>query len=203
MRVDPPGTIVWTSDPTSAARLLASEGYRRELVDQELPIAYEFASWRSYAWLYRGQMLTDALFCHMRQAPGCQPRLVALNDLHYPCSSGAFRGGGFVTSVVAPGGLFGRPRVCSSGDVMYLAMKFPDGAAVELYAGAADPIDSARFTVPYSINGARGEIEGVLLPDDWVRMRVISGPGMMPIERYEKAEAQALEIRKQLRLPGR
>lgn len=47
---------------------------------------------------------------------------------------------------------------------------------VRLFAGQADPVNEDRFTLPYTINGQRGVIEGTLDVLDRVQLKVIEGP---------------------------
>lgn len=47
---------------------------------------------------------------------------------------------------------------------------------VRLFAGQVDPLNADRFTLPYTIDGQRGVIEGTLDFLDRVQLKVIEGP---------------------------
>jgi hypothetical protein len=57
-----------------------------------------------------------------------------------------------------------------------LNIPVPAGATVRLFAGQPDPIDQARFTIRYKVDGVPGTIEGRLNADDTVTFRVLDGP---------------------------
>ena len=45
-----------------------------------------------------------------------------------------------------------------------------------LYAGQPDPVDGSHFTIPYSLGGKPGTIDGRLRRDGTVKLTIRDGP---------------------------
>jgi hypothetical protein len=123
------------------------------------------------------------LFSSGRRASGGSMRLVVVNNL--------FEDGTLTYCVIATGGFFGDPRRCDPRTVSYSIMNRTAIQKVRIYAGSIDPMNEARFVIPYEVDQTRGEIEGVLNLDDTVDLQVISGPCMMPKGYYERMKQQS------------
>jgi hypothetical protein len=122
------------------------------------------------------------LFSNGRRATGGPKRLVVVNNL--------FADGTLTYCVIAPGGFFGDPRRCDPRTASYSIMNRTAMQRVRIYAGSIDPMNDARFVIPYEVNGMRGDIEGILNRDDTVDLRVISGPCTMPEGYYARMKQQ-------------
>lgn len=169
----PPDTVVHEEDPQRAQLLQHSSQFLYEPIymNRPLPVGYVCPEWTSYSSTVHAS--PSLLFAHGRCAPGGHEQLVAVTAL--------FDSGLIIYSVIDPGGLFGEPRrIDDSRTPLYPVVNRGPGQVVRVFAGRIDPVDPARFLIPYELNDETGEIEGILRTDGTVSLRVISGPCMMP-----------------------
>ncbi|HYE21437.1 MAG TPA: hypothetical protein VEA69_23520 [Tepidisphaeraceae bacterium] len=118
--------------------------------------------------------LLPTLFCHERHTPGGRRRLVVVEGWGWRAAT-----------VIEPGGWTGRrPRVAwrdladsdaatAEALAAVLALQGPD----RLGAGAPDPADRSRWTVPVVFRGVPGTLEYQLNDDDTVTVRLLDPAG--------------------------
>jgi hypothetical protein len=74
----------------------------------------------------------------------------------------------FDSTVIEPGGGWERPKLRGSSSWPSSFNVNPPAGGLRIYAGQADPANSAHFTFDYEYAGRRGTIDGWLQADETV-----------------------------------
>lgn len=137
---------------------------------------------------------TDPLvYLHKRTSPSGHVRLVG-------CSASFFLLPKTFAQIEAfaiePASVFGLRRKCELAQAAApLRLKqATDYGWIQLFAGQADPTNPARFTIQYETPEGHGDVEGILMDDDAVQLRIADGPLAAPANIPTQANASS-EIR--------
>ena len=182
----PPGTIAYTEDPATVARLTggaasgpgwATLSHNAKVIAYYLmPASLRYLETRPDVDIPQG---SGPVFLHGRAVPGGGARLVVAK-VDPMRSYRAVPGGPSVgdhaldVSVMTPAGLRAGPNVTRT-------LWRPDGAAVSFgeltfFVGQPDANDESHFTIDYQTPAGRGTIDGWLRADDSVNLVVRDGP---------------------------
>jgi hypothetical protein len=178
LKINPPADrVIYEESPGPAVSLItfpqndSEGGYERE----GLAVAY---SYHALGWLNKSGLGTPAgiAFCHTRQSPGGEERMVIVGCYGVRQPPPASEAGSTPLAIAATASptdkiwisskLFKRPR---------LDLPTATGAR-RLYAGQIDPGDASHFTIRYEINDKAGTIDGWLGENDTVKLQVRNGP---------------------------
>jgi hypothetical protein len=199
---EPPGKVILEMDPDRAAALLTVKDYRlprfrySDALNQNAAVStrasgvfgeLSAARERIGQWERRGHpaQINLPVFLSGRFLEGASDSFVlALQNLR--CGTGGerlvvLRGDRYraVVSIIptvlsTTAGLDSVKELYSASDdagKLHLYVK-----GLRLFAAQPDPLDPSRFTLDYENPAGRGTIEVKLMPDDKVKLRVLSGP---------------------------
>jgi hypothetical protein len=175
--------VTYEEEPQAAERLWRGGGYEiRYPRSSVVPVDRVCPAWSAFARSI-GVPPWDVVFCHGRTSPSGRQRLIVIDFTH----------NSFKAHVIRPGTLFTRPQLLRRTDVVQevsyaILLREDKKDHVRMYAGQPDPADPAHLTIKYEKNGEPGIIDGWLTDEEWVRLRVRTGPGMLPEEYYERME---------------
>jgi hypothetical protein len=122
-----------------------------------------------------------AVFCHRVTSPAGHQRLVVVARVGKTASG----------YVIDPGSPSVPPRVVGRGlGTNYLLLR-RGAPSVRLFAGQPDARDRSHFSIRYADGRRDGIIDGWLLDDDRVRIRVLTGPYSRPLSYFQDEEEEA------------
>ena len=183
----PPDQVVYESDPTAAAKLLASSKACRTDASGAAYLVPE--AWESFYSLLSppGGRSQGTVFLHRLRRPDGVERLLAVDliDADNPSM--------FHASIFQPGTAITRPR--QVGNVMTMGMAIGGGDAFvfaatrpskwrRVYAGRGDPADASHFTFVWESPFRRFMFDGWLLNDDRFVLETRESEGWLGITKY-------------------
>lgn len=193
------GTVIYDSNQSSAAGLLADAGNYVPLDDISIWPSHGVARREPPAWTSLKTLLfpsqgfwppgpaaPKALVHRLRNRKGAE-RLVAVilspESPNRPGSTTPFNNSsgheiGIVSAIIRPGDWHAAPQW--EGNGTFFRPGFERAKHVRVFAAALDPADPAHFTVDYEMDGQRGTIDGTFQDDGDVTYKIRSGPATGP-----------------------
>jgi hypothetical protein len=182
----PPGTVIYTEDPTRIAALSNLPGYRDKHL--QFPSTYDFLppAWeRAYnsetfpardpGSTQNALFQVDDNFGYLRTSSGGKPWIVRLDQVNPWKVAGGRRMVSITQGAFAPVGWTPGARAV---DVSYMSRQVllaPEDR-ITLFAPQPDPTDASRVNIPYELNGQSGVLKAALTDKGYVEFSNDTGP---------------------------
>ena len=171
--------VVYDDNPQVHDALLRSDAELAagQFVDQPDPrphLARRYEAWQRFVNVQKG-LYSTPVFLHGRRCGIGAERLTVVairtRDENVACPTIQLD-----SAALAPITAWGYPDVNARHHRLTFSGMTND-VPVRFYAGQPDPQDGTRFTIAFQCGNAPGMIEGYVLDDGMIRLRVIDGPG--------------------------
>ena len=174
--------VVYDDNPWALDELLQTDvelaaGHFVDQPKSRRHVARRFPAWQRFINVPK-HLYSTPLFLHGRRCgPAGEERLtvVAIRTRQENAACPTIQ---LDSVALAPITALGYPKV----DARHHLLTFPmlkNDAPVRFYAGQPDSNDATRLTIPFEAGKARGAIEGNVLDDGMIWLRVSDGPGKM------------------------